>query len=345
MAVTILKAVVLLLIGFVLLIKGADFFVEGASSVAKALRIPALVIGMTVVAMGTSLPELAVSVTASMTGENALAVSNVVGSNIFNLMVVLGASALISKLDVSREVLRRDFPFSVICAILLAVMGYIGMELNRIDGGIFIALFIAFLLVMIRSALKARSEGTVAVAGAGTSAGAGAETAAVSGNDGDDNHGAVEEEIKSLPMWQSLLYIAGGIIAIKFGGDWVVDGAVDIASIFGLSENLIGLTIVACGTSLPELATSMVAAKKNELDMAVGNVVGSNIFNILLILGVAALMSPVTFIMENVIDIIVLVACSVLVWYMSHTKQQLSRREGILMLVIYAVYLVYICIR
>lgn len=307
-------SVVLLAIGFVLLIKGADFFVEGSSSVAKRLKVPSIIIGLTIVAMGTSLPECAVSITASITNNNALAVSNAVGSNIFNLMVVCGFCALFNPLVVEKSTLKKEFPFSMICAVLLLVFGYLSMTLGRADGLLLLAVFICFLIWMVRSALKARAE-------------------------------AGDEEYELLPVWKCLLFIIGGIIAIKFGGDFVVDGASAIAAKAGLSQNLIGLTIVACGTSLPELVTSVVAAKKNELDMALGNVIGSNIFNILFVLGVAAAISPIAFIMENVIDIVILIAMSAIVWGFAWTKKTLDKKEGIVMLAMYAVYLVYICIR
>ncbi|MCI5874301.1 MAG: calcium/sodium antiporter [Clostridiales bacterium] len=310
----ILWSLVLLVIGFVLLIKGADFFVEGSSSVAKMLKVPSIIIGLTIVAMGTSLPECAVSITASMTNNNALAVSNAVGSNIFNLMVVCGFCALFNPLAVDKSTLKKEFPFSMICAILLLVCGYIAMELGRVDGLILLVLFVCFLVWMVRSALKARAE-------------------------------ASDEEYEVLPVWKCIVFILGGIVAIKFGGDFVVDGASTIAAKMGLSQNLIGLTIVACGTSLPELVTSVVAARKNELDMALGNVIGSNIFNILLVLGVAATISPIVFIMENVIDIAILTGMSLIVWAFAWTKQKLDKKEGIIMLLMYAVYLVYICIR
>lgn len=309
-----LWSVVLLVVGFVLLIKGADFFVEGSSSVAKMLKVPSIIIGLTIVAMGTSLPECAVSITASMTNNNALAVSNAVGSNIFNLLVVCGVSALFTPLLVDKSTLKKEFPFSVLCAGLLLVLGYMGMVLGRVDGLILLAIFIAFLIWMVRTALKARAS-------------------------------ASDEEYEVLPVWKCVIFIIGGIIAIKFGGDFVVDGASAIATQIGLSQNLIGLTIVACGTSLPELVTSVVAARKNELDMALGNVIGSNIFNILFVLGIAATISPVTFIMENVFDIAVLIAVSLLVWVFGWTKQRLDKKEGIIMIAIYAAYLVYICIR
>ncbi len=317
-----LKSVIILLLGFVLLIKGADFFVDGSSAVAKILKVPTLIIGLTIVAMGTSLPELSVSITASMAGSNALAVSNVIGSNIFNLIVVLGASALMAPLYVSKDVLKKDFPFSVGCAVLLLILGYIEMELKRYDGIIFLVLFIGFIAYQIHSAQKAR------------------KAALESGSTENDG-----EEIKDIPLWLAFIFIVGGAVAVKFGGDFVVNSAKEIASFFGLSENLIGLTIVALGTSLPELVTSVVAARKNQLDMAVGNVVGSNIFNILMILGVAAAVSPISFIMENVIDIVVLLGFSLLVWVMCFIRKKLDKLEGLIMLLGYAGYMVYIIMR
>ena len=285
-----LWAVVLLVVGFVLLIKGADFFVEGSSSVAKMLKVPSIIIGLTIVAMGTSLPECAVSITASVTNNNALAVSNAIGSNIFNLMVVCGFCALFNPLYVEKSTLKKEFPFSVVCAVLLLVCGYLGMQLGRADGIILLIVFGAFLVWMVRSALKARAAA------------------------GDD-------EYEVLPVWKCIVFIVGGIVAIKFGGDFVVNGASTVAT------------------------TSVVAARKNELDMALGNVIGSNIFNILFVLGIAATISPITFIMENVIDIVILVVMSVLVWAFAWTKKKLDRFEGIVMLALYAVYLVYICMR
>ena len=319
-----LKSAIILVIGFVLLIKGADFFVEGSSSVAKKFNVPSLIIGMTIVAMGTSLPELAVSVTASMIGNNTLAVSNVAGSNIFNLMVVCGACALFAPLTIEKNTLLKEFPFSIICAGLLVVLGFLGMSLGRVDGIIFLVIFIVYLFWMIRSAKQARNAGDKLE---------------------EEEEEFIEEEIKILPMWKCLLFIVGGMIAIKFGGDFVVDGASTIAAGFGLSQTLIGLTIVALGTSLPELVTSIVAARKDEVDMALGNVIGSNIFNILLILGVAAVISPITFLMENIIDIVILIVMSLVVWIFAWTSKEINRKEGIMMLLMYAVYMVYICIR
>lgn len=325
MGVTILKAVFVLIIGFVLLVKGADFFVEGASSVAKMLKVPSLIIGMTIVAMGTSLPETSVSIAASMNNQNTLAVSNVVGSNIFNLMVVLGVCAVITELKVSKDVLKRDYPFSVLCAILLLVAGVIGMTLGRMDGIIFLVIFAVFIFYLIKSALDARKSGQI--------------------SEKEREMNEEMEEMEDLPVWKCILYIVGGAIAIKYGGDWVVDSASVIATSFGISATLVGLTICSVGTSLPELVTSIVAARKNELDMAVGNVVGSNVFNILMVLGIAATVSPIAFLTENIIDIVVLLVFSLITWVLCVTQKKLSKKEGILMLVLYTIYLVYICIR
>lgn len=325
MALTVLKAIVILIVGFVFLVKGADFFVEGASSAAKLLKVPTLIIGMTIVAMGTSLPETSVSIAASMSGKNALAVSNAVGSNIFNLIVVLGVCAVISELKVSKDVLKRDYPFSVFCAILLLVTGAIGMTLGRIDGIIFLVIFTLFILYLIKSAMDARKRGEI--------------------SEKELEMSEEMSEMEDLPVWKCIVYIVGGGVAIKFGGDWVVDSASTIAASFGISQTLIGLTICSVGTSLPELVTSIAAARKNELDMAIGNVVGSNVFNILMVLGIAATVSPIAFLMENVIDIVVLLVFSLITWLFCVTKKKIGRGEGIAMLVMYAVYLVYICIR
>ena len=314
---TIPGALILLVVGFVFLIKGADFFVEGASAVAKKLHVPPLVIGMTIVAMGTSLPELSVSVTASIAGSNQLAIGNVVGSNIFNLMVVLGSCALFSSLKVSDETIKKDLPFSEICALLLIGMGVIGNSVGHIDGAILLIIFAIFLGSMLRTAMKSRI-----------------------------NEAAnAEKETVDIPTWLCIIYIIGGAIAIKFGGDWVVDSCTTLALKFGMSETLVGLTIVALGTSLPELVTSIVAAKKNELDMAIGNVVGSNIFNILLILGAAGAISPMVFMTVNAIDTFILVAFSVIIGLMCMKKKNLNKTDGIIMLILYAAYLLYIIVR
>ena len=313
-------AVVLLIIGFAFLVKGADAFVEGSSSIAKHFHVPSLIIGMTIVAMGTSLPETAVSVTASIAGSNALAVSNAVGSNIFNLMVVIGVCAVLTPVAVQKSSLKIDIPFSIVCALLLLVLGHDRMMLTRVNGLILIVLFAFFILYMIRSAQHSM-------------------------NNEDSEFAAEAADMKVMSVPKSLIFIVIGISGITLGSDWVVDGAKTIASAFGISENLIGLTIVAFGTSLPELMTSIVAARKNEVDMALGNAVGSNIFNILMVLGIASALSPISFIQENIIDIIILVGFSFIVWLMAWTKHRLDKIEGLAMILLYAGYVVYICIR
>ena len=313
-------AVVLLIIGFAFLVKGADAFVEGSSSIAKHFQVPSLIIGMTIVAMGTSLPETAVSVTASIAGSNALAVSNAVGSNIFNLMVVIGVCAVLTPVAVQKSSLKIDMPVSIVCALLLLVLGHDRMMLTRVNGLILIVLFAFFILYMIRSAQHSM-------------------------NNEDSEFAAEAADMKVMSVPKSLIFIVIGIAGITLGSDWVVDGAKTIASAFGISENLIGLTIVAFGTSLPELMTSIVAARKNEVDMALGNAVGSNIFNILMVLGIASALSPIAFIQENIIDIIILVGFSFIVWLMAWTKHRLDKIEGLAMILLYAGYVVYICIR
>ncbi|WP_024861741.1 calcium/sodium antiporter [Ruminococcus flavefaciens] len=308
---------ILLVGGFVLLIKGADFFVDGSSAVAKRLKVPALIIGMTIVAMGTSLPETSVSVSASVLGKNDLAISNAVGSNIFNLMVVCGVCALLCPMAVGKDTIKKDLPFSVLAAGVLLGLGAFTGTVMRWGGAVLLALFVFFLYMMISSAKKARDKGEL----------------------------TEEDEYKIMPVWKCLLCIVGGGAAIAVGGKMVVEGASDIARAFGMSDNLIGMTIVALGTSLPELVTSIVAARKGEVDMALGNVVGSNIFNILFVLGIAATISPIAFTVQNTIDTAVLIAMSLFVLLLCAPKKKLVRWHGGLMLAIYAGYTTYIFMR
>ena len=319
---------VFLVIGFVLLIKGADFFVEGSSSVAKRLHVPSIIIGLTIVAMGTSLPETAVSVSASIAGNNELAVSNVVGSNIFNLMVVIGVCAMIATVNVAKETIQRDIPLSLVCAGLLLLFGIIGvgdktgMTLGHFDGVIFLIVFAAYIFYMIKIALKASKQGKKV-----------------------EIEGGSDEDIKLISVPKSIVFIVGGAAAIAIGGDVTVDAAARIASDLGMSQTLIGLTIVSIGTSLPELVTSIVAARKNEVDMALGNAIGSNVFNILMVLGIASAISPITIINENIIDLCVLIVFTVCVWLFSGTRKKIGKIEGLCMVALYAAYAVYIIIR
>lgn len=310
-------AIIGVIIGFVLLVKGADFFVEGSGSVAKKFNIPVFIIGMTIVAMGTSAPECAVSISASLRGINGMAISNVIGSNIFNLLVVCGVCALFQPLVIKKETLKKEFPFSVLVAVIISVMGLAGMMVGHMDGIILVVIFALFLYWMVRSAKKSMQAGEDVEA----------------------------EEIKDLPIWKCLVFIGGGLVAIVIGGQMVVNCSETIARGFGLSETLIGLTICSIGTSLPELVTSVVAARKNQAGMALGNVIGSNIFNILLVGGLASAISPIAVNMNNLIDIVILVAVSLYIMILVWRKQLLTRAGGVSMLAIYAAYMVYICVR
>ena len=320
--------ILLLLAGFAFLVKGADLFVEGSSSIARKLKVPSIIIGLTIVAMGTSLPETAVSVTASMVQNNELAVSNVVGSNIFNLMFVIGVCSILTPIMVQNVTLIRDIPLSFGCALLLLVLGILGigdktgMTLGHIDGIVFLIIFAVYIFTMVQSAMKARAAGQKV------------EIECVEAC-----------ETKELSYAKSILFLIVGAGAIAFGGDLTVDTASRIAIELGMSQTLVGLTIVSIGTSLPELVTSIVAARKNEVDMAIGNAVGSNIFNILMVLGISATISPVALLRENIIDIIILMIFTVLVWLFAGTKRKISRKEGIIMALTYLVYCGYIIIR
>lgn len=313
----------LLIIGFLLLIKGADFFVEGSSGVAKKFHVPPMIIGLTIVAMGTSAPECAVSIAAALKGNNAIAISNVLGSNIFNLIVVCGLCAILTPLVIDSRTLKLEFPMSILAGIILFFMGadflFKGSKaenmLGRLDGLILLLLFAAFLVWMVLSAKKAM------------------------------NSNNSQEEYKDLSGLTCALYILGGMAAIIFGGDLVVDSASDIAASFGLSQTLIGLTIVSVGTSLPELVTSFVAARKGENEMALGNVIGSNLFNILLVLGISSFISPIGVGMNSLYDAVLLTAMSLVVYVFAATRKKIGRLEGILMVIMYGIYMYYICVR
>ena len=303
----------LLLIGFVLLIKGADLFVDGSSSIAGILKVPSVIIGLTIVAMGTSAPEAAVSITAGLNGSNAIALGNVVGSNIFNLLMVLGLCAVVNPVPVEKSFIKRDYPMAIGASVLLLIFAITGKVIGRMEGIIFLVLFAAFLVTMVVSALKNREES--------------------------------DEEIKVLSPVMSLIYIVGGLCAVVFGGDLVVDSATQIATSWGLSENFIALTIVAMGTSLPELVTSMVASKKGECGLAVGNVVGSNLFNILLVLGASCAISPIAVGMENLIDIIVSIVVHFVMLAFCASGKEIKRWEGVIAVAIYFAYMISLFMR
>lgn len=301
---------VLLVVGFVLLIKGADFFVEGSSSLAQILKVPSVIIGLTIVAMGTSAPEASVSINAALAGSNDIAVSNIIGSNIFNGLVVVGVCAFLSAFKTNVEILKRDMPLNILITFILCIMLLDG-ELGRIEGCILFAGLILYLANMIFHAIKNKTE---------------------------------DEVEKKLTFSKSIIYIIAGLAAVIIGGDFVVDNACVIASNFGVSQNFIGLTIVAIGTSLPELVTSIVATKKGDSSLALGNAIGSNLFNILFILGFSAVLSPLHVLNESIIDCFILLVSSILLFIFAKTKQQMSKIEGAICIILYMIYMVYITI-
>ena len=305
---------VLLIIGFALLVWGADKFVAGASAFARRLGVSPLLVGLTIVAFGTSAPELAVSLTAALQGANEIAVGNVVGSNIFNLLVVAGLSAVICPLVMDRTLLRRDWPLSVGAAVLLLVFIAPDLKISRIEGLILLAIFAVVLGAQIRAALKNRDA---------------LET---------------EEDEVLMPPVMIGVNIVLGLACIILGGQMAVNGATGIARMFGLSETLIGLTIVAIGTSLPELVTSLVAARKGQNEIAMGNVIGSNLFNILLILGVSSAITPIPVQATSIVDCIVLIAVSV-IFYLPAMRGKLGRFPGAVMALSYVAYTVYLIMR
>lgn len=318
----ILLNIVLLLVGFVLLIKGADFFVDGSSSLARKLKIPSLVVGLTIVALGTSCPELAVSVSSSLTGANSMAVGNVIGSNLFNLLVVLGVCAAITPVAVSKDVIKRDFPVSIGVVVVFGVLLLMGTQsytLGRLEAVILLVLLVGYMVWTVTAALKGRKNI------------------------------AEEEAAEKFIWWKCALFIIGGVAAIVFGGTLVVDNAKALSLALGMSETLAGLTVCAIGTSLPELVTSVVAARKGESDMAIGNVVGSNILNVVCILGVSGVISPITLadtatFTNTMIDIGVFLAAAILC-YIFCLNKKINRAEGISLVVIYVAYMTYAVLR
>jgi len=319
---------IILIFGFFMLVKGADFFVDGCSAVARKFHIPPIIIGLTIVSCGTSAPEAAVSIASSIKGANDMSVSNVLGSNIFNLLVVVGACALIQSLGVSSDMLKRDFPFILVLTTVLLLMttdcfthGFNVASISRLDGIILLTIFILYIVILVRNTLKSK-------------------------NDTPENNG----NSKPVSIPKSLIFMVAGLLAIIFGGDFVVDSASHIALSFGLSNTLVGLTIVAIGTSLPELVTSIVSSCKGENEIALGNVIGSNIFNILFVLGIAATVSPIdlsaiTNSIFTLYDMIILLAVTILAYIFALTRKTVSKLEGTTFLLLYIAYMAYIIVR
>lgn len=301
----------ILIVGMLFLVKGADFFVDGSASVAKILKVPSLIIGLTIVALGTSLPEASVSITAGMAGNNELALSNVVGSNIFNTLVVVGCSAMIAPFVMHRDIVKRDLIINLIVSVALCAFMFDGV-LSRLDGILLLIGLVAFMLILIRSALRYRVE---------------------------------EETVEALPIGKSIILIIIGVAAIILGGNFVVSGASDIARQWGMSDTLIGLTIVSIGTSLPELVTSVVAARKGESSLSLGNAIGSNILNILFILGISGTLTPIAVIPENIIDVAALIGVALFVLILARFNDKMTRMKAAVFIGLYAIYMAYIIAR
>lgn len=312
--------VIMIVVGFVLLVWGADRFVEGASTLAKKLGIPSVIIGLTVVAFGTSAPELAVSVIAGLQGANEIAIGNVLGSNIFNLLVVIGSSAIVAPLVIDKELLNGDWMITIGATTLLGVLLALGWELSRIDAMILLVAFAFVIGNQIKNGMRIKAQG----------------------ENSEDNNFVQEQKMVS--SYRMLFGILAGLVAIILGGQLAVTGATELARMLLISETIIGLTIVAIGTSLPELVTSVVATKKGETSIAIGNVIGSNLFNILFILGVSGLCHPISIQTTAIYDTILLLVISI-VLYMIGKKGHFNRIIGIGMIIVYVGYTIGIIIR
>lgn len=313
---------VLLLVGFILLIKGADIFVSGSSAIAKALKIPTLIIGLTIVAFGTSAPEAAVSITAAIKGNNDMAIANVVGSNIFNLLGVVGVAAMIKPIKVQKSTILKEFPFALLGTVVLLILahdtkfqGYSTNSLTRADGLMLLALFSIFMYYLIEMAITSKEEMDL------------------------------NEAEEKMPMGKSILLSVLGVVGIIIGSQIVVDAATNIAVSWGMSQNLVGLTIVSIGTSLPEFVTSVVAARKGESDIAIGNVVGSNIFNIFFVLGISSTIHQIQVHPIVFIDMLVMILVTLIIYILATTKRTINRSEGLCAILLYAAYMVFIIIR
>lgn len=301
----------LLVVGFVMLVKGADWFVEGVAGIAEKFGIPQLVIGLTIVAMGTSAPEAAVSITSAIKGNAGITIGNVVGSNILNILIILGLTAVITNVAVQKSTIRYEIPFMLAITLVLLVQGITGSEISFAEGIILWALFLVYMGYLFCMAKNQKED--------------------------------IPAE-KSQPVWKLLLMGIVGAVLVVWGADVTVNAASAIAKMFGMSDRLIGLTIVALGTSLPELVTSVTAARKGKADIAIGNIVGSNVFNILFVVGTTALVTPVVFEANFIIDTLVSFAAGILLWLGVFKHKELRRPAGIVMLLAYAGYFVYLIV-
>ena len=303
----------LLIVGFVFLIQGSDFFVDGASSIASLLKIPTIIVGLTIVALGTSAPEAAVSITSSLTGSNALAVSNVIGSNIFNILMVIGIAALLSNLTMEKSVLKKDLPFLVGITVLWAIFIIIGWDITNIEGIILLIIMVAYIIFLVYDTKK--------------------------------SGGATEVEKPKFSLPKSIIAILVGLAGIVLGGDLVVDSASAIAIALGMSETLVGLTIVAIGTSLPELVTSITAIRKGENQLVIGNVIGSNIFNILFVLGASSAISAIPLDSSMLIDVLFMLFVTILCYIFGKTQEKYDKKEGIILVLLFIGYMAFAILR
>ena len=317
--ITMVVSVVFLIVGFVMLIKGADAFVDGASKIATKLKVPLIVIGLTIVACGTSAPEAAISINSAFQNNAGIAVGNVIGSNILNVFLILGIAALFTAVPVKKNTFKYEIPFVVVISIILLVLGMIGSSITKIDSIILLILFAGFFVYLI--ALSKKGEGDA----------------------GDDVPKLTEKDT----VFKMILFIILGLAAIVLGSDFTVTGATEIANALGVDDRIIGLTIVAFGTSLPELVTSVTAAKKHQADIAIGNIIGSNIFNILFVIGFAGIFSPDPIKFENtfIVDGIIAALACVVLWMLIFKNKKLEKMGGIFMVICYAIYFVYLLLQ
>lgn len=315
--------IVLLIVGLLLILGGANYMTDGAAALAKRMGMSDFLVGLTIVSMMTSAPELVVSITSAVNASTEMAIGNIVGSNIFNILVIIGICAMIKPIKVTSGIMVNEIPLVILSSVVLLVMGCapfldgFPMELTRVDGLLLLLFFLVFMRYTFASAKKALASDPVSQDGSRT---------------------------KPLPLWKTLCFIFGGLAGLVFGGQWFVDGASGVARSLGWSDGLIGLTILAAGTSLPELATSAVAAARGFPGICLGNVIGSNIFNIFFVLGCTATVMPLQFGNINIVDLIVLAAASVLLWLAGwfFGKRTITRVEGVCFVMLYIAYIVYL---
>ncbi len=304
--------IIYIVFGILMVLWGAGKLTDGATSIAAKMKIPPMIIGLTVVAMGTSMPEFFVSFVSALKGTSDLAVGNVVGSNIFNTMLIVGTTALVTPMVIAKSTVKKDIPFAVLASAMLLPMAIDG-SISRIDAAVLFAVFITFILYTVRSAKKDKDSGN-------------------------------EDEVKEMPVWRAVAFLVLGLACLIVGSNLFVDGATAVASLLGVSEAVIGLTVVAGGTSLPELATSVVAARKGQCAIAMGNVIGSNVFNILMILGITGMIHPMSIIGITRLDFIVMQLSIILLWIFSFTKYTVARWEGGLLVALFLAYMTWLVI-